>query len=756
MYQEQGTVVSSSKFESFASSDLLDLRLPRAFKAWADFRVKYNNQIESIGLLPSAEVATLAGILSNEVIGAIGINPETEGRRRISTERVTQLTNAISGPGNKIIFMRHGEQSPPEWVSSISDPRLRKIRMMQDPFNRDDLLTNRSLADTFATSFILLYVQALTGKKVHVLSSENRRAKEPAEIISTIIQGSTFSTDEGLSCATYRDENDEPPLEIEDLLVDIPQGILPWDPKLVDKVCKNTRSGQKQSEVIKKTIGDLVETGVAAGGDSLFLVLTHTQQLAQVLEAEGRLQDQTIRFPELTMIVLNNPTNLLILRRGVLTEEAAEHQGKRTSMRRVLETLGNGYEWYHIRRKEYDNGQKIPFYVGTEPLNLSSKDTEELRRIGTDVVDFMHAADELYRTEGDVKNLLDRGKPKLFQQAKEAKYLFVRPDLLMTDKGFSICEIETSPFGLALAQLLNEGYASAGFNTFVDRNALGSFLRDNTPSYGSIIYTGKTSSYLGQLQFFAKELLSGSNRKWEAVPVDSMIGIEPDKDYGIYRAFYQHEYFEDLFLNRFIQDISKNDAVSVVPSFTPHMEEKALLALIWDRRWEPFFKDQLGSSVFAHLKEVIPPTWIVGEERFSTIGLPGGVGEIQELAAVSRSKRKFVLKKSGFGTGSSWAEGVYFLQDKSKEMAKSLLLEAQRDDSSLYVIQEFRTSQERSMSYEGDNEIGHMKARIRLTPYFSMGKDKEGELLAIKATGCEGTNYIHASTVSINTAVAVA
>lgn len=42
-----------------------------------------------------------------------------------------------------------------------------------------------------------------------------------------------------------------------------------------------------------------------------------------------------------------------------------------------------------------------------------------------------------------------------------------------------------------------------------------------------------------------------------------------------------------------------------------------------------------------------------------------------------------------------------------------------------------------------------------MTTYFSMVGD-EGRLLTIKATGCEKTNYIHASTGSINTAVAVA
>lgn len=111
------------------------------------------------------------------------------------------------------------------------------------------------------------------------------------------------------------------------------------------------------------------------------------------------------------------------------------------------------------------------------------------------------------------------------------------------------------------------------------------------------------------------------------------------------------------------------------------------------------------------------------------------------------------MKKSGFSSGSSWAEGVSFLHEKSSEKARALLAAASQDTQSLYILQDFAASEERLMSYEKDHyTLDQMQARIRLTPYFSMEK---GELIAIKATGCENTNYIHASTGSINTAVGV-
>lgn len=421
-------------------------------------------------------------------------------------------------------------------------------------------------------------------------------------------------------------------------------------------------------------------------------------------------------------------------------------------MRRVLETLGEGYEWYKIRRTQYDTGEKIPFLVGPQPLYLSSADGKEVERIGKDVVDFMRVADELYHSEVDVKYLLDKGKPKIFQGAGQSRYLFVRPDLLITNQGFSICEIETAPFGLALAELLNRAYRSAGFNTMVGDGVLSQFLVKNTPSNGTIAYSQKTSSYAGQLEFLAKELLSGNGRLWQAEPADLALSRY---NLNVYRGFYLHEYLSNLFVNSLVEGFLEGGGV-VIPSLTPHMEEKALLALVWDKRWESFLNNQLGGAAFQHLKQVIPPTWVIGQEHFFAPGLPSGVSSSEGLAALSKAKRKFVLKKSGFGSGSSWAEGVIFLQEKSTERARVLLSVVCEDTQSLYVVQEFRPSQERPMSYEKDyHTITQMQARIRLTPYFSMIAGDEGRLVAIKATGCENTNYIHASTGSINTAVAV-
>ncbi len=418
-------------------------------------------------------------------------------------------------------------------------------------------------------------------------------------------------------------------------------------------------------------------------------------------------------------------------------------------MKEALEACMGDHAIYSARRKEYDTGQKIPFRVSPTPFVLDDVQKKEVMAIGSDVVSYFSAIDILYKTDERAKKVLDTGKPEIVlgDAEKSSEYLFVRPDLIITPHGFSICEIETSPFGLALAEILNKGYQQEGFETMVDNGTLPGYVQNNTPVEGRIIYSNKTSSYSGQMSYLAEEIFSNSHRTWKAQDTQQEIG---DKD--VYRGFYLADAMTDPELNLLLR--SHNNKRNIIPSITPHMEEKANLAFIWDKRFEEYFKRELGEGAFAHLRDVIPPTWIVGQEEYFAPGLPNGYTHTIDLANLSKAKRTYVLKPSGFGEKASWAEGVQFLHKKSAVQVKEIVSNTQQDSSMIHVVQEFTKGDKIPMEYTADDgEIVTMQAKIRLTPYFSTASGQEGNLVAIKATGCENTDFIHASSVSINTAV---
>lgn len=423
-------------------------------------------------------------------------------------------------------------------------------------------------------------------------------------------------------------------------------------------------------------------------------------------------------------------------------------------MRETLEVLGQGYEWYKIRREEFKIQQSIPFRVSPKPLYLSPDRVRQITAIGPEVVNFLDGVDELFRTDETVKTLLNRGKPDFFSGAEKPRYLFIRPDLIITQDGFTVCELETSPFGLALADLLNKSYRKEGQDTLVEDGQLSGYIQSVTPSAGKIIYSSKTVSYAGQMRYLADNIFSseGSGRDWGVINADQYVRRGGQ---SVYRAFYQHEALADGFVRTVVESVAQDEAVETFPSFTPYLEEKAVMALLWDRRWESFFQRQLGKASFDQLRNVIPPTWIVGQEDNFSLRMPVGTTSL-DIATLSKAKRGFVLKASGFSGHSSWSEGVSLLHEKSGLKVRELVSAAIADQNALYIIQEFRRGQKVPMVYEDEMQgLVPMEARVRLTPYFGMVGVDRGRLIAIKATGCENTDYIHASTASINTAVAM-
>lgn len=410
-------------------------------------------------------------------------------------------------------------------------------------------------------------------------------------------------------------------------------------------------------------------------------------------------------------------------------------------MRARLESLAGGHQLYSARRVEYGTSDVLPFRVSPKPLFLSSEQQAEIYRIGVDVVDFVAASDSLYKESDEVRDLLNRGKPEIFCDSyRPTNYLFVRPDLIVTDSGFTVCEIETSPFGLGLAHLLNYGYQQAGFETMVDSSTLPNYVQGVTPPTGEIIYSKKTGAYSGQLTYLADTVFA---RDWKAHSIDTH-----DPASQLYRAFYLSEYTDDPQVRALLDSVSDKD---VLPSLTPYIEEKAVLALLWDKRWEGFYRKSLGNATFQHLRSVIPPSWIVGEEVHFAPGMPDGVQHSVDLATLAKSKRAFVLKTSGFHPKSSWGEGVTFLHKKSGTAVDSLLRGLSDEPNTINIVQEFTKPSDNPMEFTEHGEVKTMNAKLRITPYFSM----EGKLIGIKATGRQGTEYIHGTTDSINTAVGV-
>lgn len=95
-----------------------------------------------------------------------------------------------------------------------------------------------------------------------------------------------------------------------------------------------------------------------------------------------------------------------------------------------------GHSIYNVRKEKYKNTDldNINFRVSPTPFKLTREQKRTLEDIGKAICNYMDCCIELYQTNEVVHEILDKGKPKEFQNVQNIQYLFLRPDLILTDK----------------------------------------------------------------------------------------------------------------------------------------------------------------------------------------------------------------------------------------------------------------------------------------------------------------------------------
>src|SRR5439155_9774146 len=112
--------------------------------------------------------------------------------------------------------------------------------------------------------------------------------------------------------------------------------------------------------------------------------------------------------------------------------------------------------------------------VSPEPFRLGPELANELETLGRVLLQFYRAVNLLYRKSAEgkqpewVARWLDQGKPaELVQLQRLAAFKnelprVIRPDLLLTEHGLSVTELDSVPGGIGLTAWLNQAYSQLG------------------------------------------------------------------------------------------------------------------------------------------------------------------------------------------------------------------------------------------------------------------------------------------------------
>ncbi|MEO7934403.1 MAG: hypothetical protein ABIT76_14725 [Chthoniobacterales bacterium] len=367
--------------------------------------------------------------------------------------------------------------------------------------------------------------------------------------------------------------------------------------------------------------------------------------------------------------------------------------------------------------------------VSPEPFPLTDHDHEELDKLGYRLTLFNKAANLLYQQSVKAKqpawiaDYLDRGKPtELIELARGLRSQLpavIRPDIILTETGWTIAELDTVPGGIGLTGWLNQTYASAGHNVLGGANDMIEGFRSILPDGGEILVSEESATYRPEMQWLANQLNAADTNATPLWTVGSAENPTPASAY--YRFF---ELFDLPNLPHI--DLTR---MAMTPPPKPFMEEKLWFALFWMRPLREFWRRELSERHFLKLQQVIPYTWIMDPEplpHFAT--LPGlDIQNWGELKTLSQKQREFVCKISGFSDLAWGSRGVYVAQDLPQKEWAAVVDEAiESFPHHPYILQRFHKGRQVAHPYfdrdTGEEKIMH--GRVRLCPYYFVSHDK--------------------------------
>ena len=423
--------------------------------------------------------------------------------------------------------------------------------------------------------------------------------------------------------------------------------------------------------------------------------------------------------------------------------------------------------------------------LSPEPWPLSEAQVKDLKRIGAACLSYHRALERLYvRSFTDKKILrnrdvhakwvseyLDRYKPQgLIEHGRHRSVkgqcpVVLRPDLLITDEGFTMTELDSVPGGVGLTAYLNEVYSEdcatlVGSTTMPERffAALGRLTPQNRFPLVAIVVSEEAATYRPEFLWLGEKLRSLGHDVHVVDPGQLMqMGSEtyipvdgaPRKVDLIYRFFELFDLANVKGADGIFNGVEAGQ-VALTPPMKAYQEEKLGLALLHHPMLSEFWKENLPEDHHEALFRIVPKTWIMEKTDLPPTAvlhapLVNGrpIRDWTELAEASQRERNLIIKASGFHETAWGARSVTLGSDVSREEWLEAIERAlDPENDTFHVMQEYHKPSRLSHPvYAEDGSVVPADGRVRLCPYYFVDGDTV-ELSGVLSTFCPADKKI--------------
>src|SRR5436309_12064104 len=158
--------------------------------------------------------------------------------------------------------------------------------------------------------------------------------------------------------------------------------------------------------------------------------------------------------------------------------------------------------------------------LSPDAFPIEKKFVAELEQLGHRLFVFQRACNQLYQlsVKGKqpewVARYLDAGKPKELIEFSRRKEIrddlprVIRPDLILTDNGYIIAEIDSVPGGIGLTGWLNQTYSALDKEIIGAADGMLDGFQSVLPNGADIVISQEASTYRPEMEWIVARLLA--------------------------------------------------------------------------------------------------------------------------------------------------------------------------------------------------------------------------------------------------------
>jgi len=419
-----------------------------------------------------------------------------------------------------------------------------------------------------------------------------------------------------------------------------------------------------------------------------------------------------------------------------------------------------------------NSGTGAEWRISPSAFGLSPPDILFFEQLGGHLLKFCQALNRLYLdslrgTQSPwIHGYLDQGKPEgLLEFARMKRFRdalpdVIRPDIIPTETGLALTELDSVPGGIGMTGSLTQAY-SAFDDQLVGKpdgmvQGFASMLRHRLGQQTgvvAIVVSDEAEDYRAEMTWIASHLRALRLETYCLHPREIQFtedGLFAETFSGKQRIGVIYRFFElfdlkNIAKSELIMYAAKKGKVVITPPFKPWMEEKLALGLLHHPRLASFWGNYLGAETFSILINLVPYTWILDPRPLPPTAIiphlrlnDQAVSDWRDLSSGSQRQREFVIKPSGFSPMAWGSRGVVVGHDLSQPEWNAALDQALAQfRHTPSVLQNFHKGRRFDLTYVDDSTGAElpMAGRVRLSPYYFV-VENEAKLGGILATAC--------------------